>query len=275
MCIWCVWGLILLLSCSLSLCILCIVRLHLCVHYYGPREILPDTDSCLAGWMVCDEISFELVDMVLPGNVPLPILLHKPRLCNKPTTLNYTTKTQTSLLCSCLLSFLFFSFFYISAPILACEIIIIITERPAHCNMQSVGSASVSKPKSSLVNQPHHIACACVSRRKTVWFTRLAGQEMALATPEPFANAASKAPRTLGCLPLKAEQTLVVFWSVGRDVLAVAIGNWLCAPQSSVLPAAFDYVNRGGPHQPCWVYRPTSPPQKTWLVHREVCVKLP
>ena len=39
---------------------------------------------------------------------------------------------------------------------------------------------------------------------------------------DPFANAASKAARTLGYLPLKPEQTQVVnFWSVGRVVFAV------------------------------------------------------
>ena len=34
-------------------------------------------------------------------------------------------------------------------------------------------------------------------------------------------NAASKAPRTLGLLPLKPEQTQVVFWIFGRDIFAV------------------------------------------------------
>ena len=57
---------------------------------------------------------------------------------------------------------------------------------------------------------------------------------MALAALDPFTNAASKAPQTLGCLLLKPEQMQVVFWSVGRAVLATD----LC---SAVLPAVFDY----------------------------------
>ena len=43
-------------------------------------------------------------------------------------------------------------------------------------------------------------------------------------------------------MPLKPEQTQVVFWSVGRDVFAV-LATVLC---SVVLPTAFDYVNPGG-----------------------------
>ena len=58
---------------------------------------------------------------------------------------------------------------------------------------------------------------------------------MDLAALDPFANAASKAPRTLGCLPLKPEQTQVICWSVGRDVLAVlATGFVLRSPTSCV-----------------------------------------
>ena len=61
---------------------------------------------------------------------------------------------------------------------------------------------------------------------------------MALAAPDPFANAASKAPQTLGCLPLKPEQTQVVFWSVGRDVFAVlATGFVLGSPTDYVRPS--------------------------------------
>ena len=53
--------------------------------------------------------------------------------------------------------------------------------------------------------------------------------------PAPFANAASKAPRTLGCKPLKPEQMQVVFWSVGWDVFAVlATGFVLRGPTSCV-----------------------------------------
>ena len=50
---------------------------------------------------------------------------------------------------------------------------------------------------------------------------------MALAAPDPFVNAASKALRTLGCLPLKPEQTWVVSLSVGWDVLAVLATNFV------------------------------------------------
>ena len=58
---------------------------------------------------------------------------------------------------------------------------------------------------------------------------------MALAAPDPFANTASKAPRTLGCLPLKPGQKQVVFWSVERDVFAVlATGFEFHSPTSCV-----------------------------------------
>ena len=78
---------------------------------------------------------------------------------------------------------------------------------------------------------------------------------MALAAPDPLAKAASKAPRTLGCLPLKPEQTQVVFWSVGRDIFAVlATGFVLRSPTGCVRLYTSILVV---PYQTCWVYRPT------------------
>ena len=58
---------------------------------------------------------------------------------------------------------------------------------------------------------------------------------MALAALDPFANAASETPRTLGCLSLKPKQLQVVYWSVGLDVLAVlATGFVLRSPTGYV-----------------------------------------
>ena len=60
-----------------------------------------------------------------------------------------------------------------------------------------------------------------------------------MATLDPFANAANKAPRTLKCLPMKSEQMQIVFWSVGRDVFAV-LATGFVALCSAVPQAAFD-----------------------------------
>ena len=47
----------------------------------------------------------------------------------------------------------------------------------------------------------------------------------------------AKAARILGCLPLKPEQMLIVFWSVGRDVFVVLA---LRSVSSNVLDAVFE-----------------------------------
>ena len=70
---------------------------------------------------------------------------------------------------------------------------------------------------------------------------------MALAPPD-FANAASMAAQALGCSTLKPEQMQVITEVLrGRDVFAIlptGFGKTLCY---AALPAAFDYINPGGP----------------------------
>ena len=66
---------------------------------------------------------------------------------------------------------------------------------------------------------------------------------MASAAQDPFANAASKAPQTLGCASLKPKQTQV--FSGVLDGLSSLY--WQLVLCFAVLPAAFDYINPGGP----------------------------
>ena len=93
---------------------------------------------------------------------------------------------------------------------------------------------------------------------------------MALAASDPFANTASKDPRTLGCLPLKPEQTQVVFSSVGGDISAVlATGFVLRSPT-----VALHYINAGGPASTVLALLTHIAAIKYLAGHRGVCVKL-